>query len=660
MKSRIVVLFVGILVLWSALAMRAAYLQFMPNDRLNSLQSRQFQTKVTLPARRGAIVDRAGRDLAMSMAAYSLYADPKLIENKKKVARQLAKILGMSPATVQSKIKGNRRFVWIKRMLDQETADKIKDLDIRGLAFVEEWKRVYPNENLLSQTLGFLGSEGQGLEGLELGQNPVLAGNKKKVSVKKDARGRPLIQDGLMFIENPEGSELKLTVDSDLQYRLESELAHAITTFEAESAVGIILDAKTSAILGLASAPTFDANKASSAAADVRRNRVITDTFEQGSTMKAFLIATGLREGVIKPNSKFYCEKGSFKVDDRIIREAHMNEKFENLTVAEILARSSNVGTTKIAFEMSQETVRQGFLDFGFGQKLGIDIPGEAKGMIHPTPWKKHLYANISFGHGMTATPLQVANAYAAIANGGVLNTPYIVSSVRDGETGKVREFEPKPIRRVLTQEQAAQMRAMLVGVTTGVGTGKSAAVDGYMVGGKTGTAQKVNPNGKGYVKGGYIASFAGFIPANDPKYVIYIAVDSPKKSIYGSTVAGPVFSRVASYAVRKDGVAPLKATDINLADLRLRELAARQKEAIEKLKAAEVQITAGDLEKMSETQLVETVPNLMNLTTREVLRRMSGQDIKINFKGSGTVKKVIPEVGDKIPANKVISIILE
>ncbi|WP_374031155.1 peptidoglycan D,D-transpeptidase FtsI family protein [Bdellovibrio bacteriovorus] len=452
MKSRIVVIFVGILVLWSALAMRAAYLQFLPNDRLNALQNRQFQTKVSLPARRGAIVDSNGRDLAMSAAAYSLYADPKLLENRKQVAKKLAKVLNQSPESVYAKIKdGNRRFVWIQRMLEQDKADEIKSWDIRGLSFVEEWRRVYPNETLLAQTLGFLGSEGQGLEGLELGYNQALTGNKKKVLVKRDARGRPLINDGLMFIENPEGTELKLTVDSDLQYRLESELANAVSQFEADHAVGVILDAKTSKILALASAPTFDVNKAAKAPSEYRRNKIVTDAFEPGSTMKAFVIAAALRDGLIQPNTKFYCEKGSFRVGDRIIKEAETREKFEDLTVSEILAVSSNVGTTKIAFKMGQERLRQGLLDFGFGQRLGVDLPGEARGMVQGLPWRQHLLSNISFGHGISTTPLQIANAFAAIANGGVLNTPYIVQSMRDAETGELVEVQPKPIRRILS-----------------------------------------------------------------------------------------------------------------------------------------------------------------------------------------------------------------
>lgn len=661
MKSRIVVIFVGILVLWSALAMRAAYLQFLPNDRLNSLQNRQFQTKVSLPARRGAIVDSNGRDLAMSAAAYSLYADPKILENRKQVARKLAKVLNQSPESIYGKIKdGSRRFVWIQRMLEQDKADEIKSWDIRGLSFVEEWRRVYPNETLLAQTLGFLGSEGQGLEGLELGYNQALTGNKKKVMVKRDARGRPLINDGLMFIENPEGSELKLTVDSDLQYRLETELANAVSTFEADHAVGVILDAKTSAVLALASAPTFDVNKAAKSPAEYRRNKIVTDAFEPGSTMKAFVIAAALRDGLIQPNTKFYCEKGSFRVGDRIIREAETKEKFEDLTVSEILAVSSNVGTTKIAFKMGQERLRQGLLDFGFGQRLGVDLPGEARGMVQALPWRQHLLSNISFGHGISTTPLQIANAFAAIANGGVLNTPYIVQSMRDAETGELVETQPKPIRRILSQEQAAQMRAMLVGVTTKGGTGGNARVDGFMVAGKTGTAQKVNPNGRGYLKGAYVSSFGGFIPANDPKFVIYIAVDSPRKSYYGSTVAAPVFSRVASYAVRKEGIAPLPLAEESTVNPKTRKIAAENMKSVKKVSVVPAILTAAELDKVTDVTTGETVPNLMNMSTREVLRRVSGQELKVKFIGQGLVSDVQPSPGTQIPENKEITVILK
>lgn len=660
MKARIVFIFVGILTLWSMLVLRAGYLQFLPNDRLNSLQNRQFQTKVTLQARRGAIVDRNGRDMAMSAAAYSLYADPKILDNRKAVAKKLAKVLGQSTESVYAKIKDKqRRFVWIQRQLDQEKTDEIKSWDIRGLSFVEEWRRVYPNETLMAQTLGFLGSEGQGLEGLELGFDQVLAGNPKKVMVKRDARGRPLINNGLMFTENPEGNELRLTVDSELQYRLETELANAVSTFEADHAVGVILDAKTSAVLALASAPTFDVNKAQKTAAEFRRNKIVTDAFEPGSTMKTLVIAAALRENLIQPNTKFYCEKGSFRVGDRIIKEAETKEKFEDLTVSQILALSSNVGTTKIAFKMGSDRLRQGLLDFGFGQRLGVDLPGEARGAVQALPWRQHLLSNISFGHGISSTPLQMANAYAAIANGGVLNTPYIIDAVRDAETGMLQETKVKPIRRVLSVEQAAQMRAMLVGATGPEGTAGNARVEGFMVGGKTGTAQKVNPNGRGYIRGAYISSFAGFIPANDPKFVIYIAVDSPRKSYYGGAVAAPLFSRMASYAVRKEGIAPLQMAEESTSGPKSRKIAAVAVKPVVKLPKKEV-ITATELDLVTQVDANETVPNLMNMTTREVLRRVSGQDLRVRFVGQGLVSEVFPNAGSNLPESKEITVIMK
>lgn len=653
MKSRIVVIFVGILVLWSALLMRAAYLQFLPNDRLQNLQNRQFQTKVTLPARRGAIVDRNGRDLAMSATAYSLYADPKIIENRKLAAKKLSKILGQSSESLYAKIKdGNRRFVWIQRMLEQGKADEIKALDIRGLSFVEEWRRVYPNESLFAQTLGYMGGEGQALEGLELKYDQSLRGNDKKVSVRRDARGRPLISDGLMFTENADGNELRLTMDYEMQYSLETELQRAINEFEADSAVGVILDAKTSAVLALASAPTFDVNNAKKITADSRRNKAATDVFEPGSTMKTFVIAAALRDGFVQPNTKFYCEKGIFKVGDRIIREAESKEKFEDLTVSEILALSSNVGTTKIAFKMGAEKLRQGLLDFGFTQKTGVDFPGEGRGMMSPLPWRPHLLSNISFGHGIATTPLQIANAFAVIANGGVLNTPHVVQSVRDGETGVVTQVKPQPVRRVLSSEQAAQMRAMLLGVTTKGGTGMNARVDGYMVAGKTGTAQKVNPNGRGYLKGAYISSFGGFVPANDPRFVIYIALDSPKKSYYGSTVAAPIFSRVASYALRKEGIAPLFMAEESTQNKKI-------KRAVATVKVQLPEVLQNVVRETPEGE-APSVPDLLKLSTREVLRRVSGSDIKIRFVGQGLVSEVVPAVGSPLPESRNITVILK
>lgn len=651
MKSKIITLFIFICVLWSSLVFRAAYLQFVPHEKLNALQEKQFQTVVSLPARRGSIVDRNGKDLAMSSPTYSIYADPKIIEDRKATAKLLAKVLKENSNEVFAKIKDkSKRFVWIERLVSVSQVEEIKTAKIRGLGFVEEWKRVYPNDQLLATTLGFVGKEGQGLEGLELFYDEQLKGESKKVSMRKDARGRPLIQDGMLFTETPQGKEIKLTIDSDLQYFVETELKQALIKHDAEGAYAVVLDAKTSAIRAIASLPSFDSNNAVNASPGSRRNRVVTDTYEPGSTLKTFVIAQALDEKVYQANSKIFCENGNFRIGKRVIREAEANHSQGLISVSEILAYSSNIGTSKIALKLGDEKLRQGLMKFGFGQKAGTDLPGEAKGIILNLPWRDHLLANVSFGQGMTASPLQMANAYAAIANGGVLNVPHIVESITDLETNKTITTETKQIRRVITEETAQQMRLMLAAVTSGRGSGLSARVEGYIVGGKTGTAQKVKTEGRGYIKGGYIGSFTGFIPANDPQYVIYVALDYPKKGYYGSQVAGPLFSSIASYAVRRDGVAPEVLGDKNISSVPVAQSEKTEKEV--------EQFTYADLN--NTTVALTTVPDFKDLSIREVLQKTANQNIKIKMIGRGKVDQTQPAAGEAFGDDRTMTLILK
>lgn len=651
MKPKIITLFVVLCGMWSVLVFRAAYLQFIPHDKLNALQEKQFQTVISLPARRGNIVDRHGKELAMSLPTYSIYADPKIIENKNAVAKLLGKVLKQNPKSVVAKIKDrSKRFVWIDRLVSVSQVEEIKSAKIRGLGFVEEWKRIYPNDQLLASTLGFVGKEGQGLEGLELFYDQQLKGESKKVTMRKDARGRPLIQDGMLFTETPQGKEIKLTIDSDLQYFVETELKQAILRHEAEAAYVVVLDAKTSAIRAMASLPSFDANYPAKVSPGHRRNRTVTDTYEPGSTLKTFIVAQALEEKIYQPNSKIFCENGNFKIGKRVIREAERDHAQGLISVSEILAYSSNVGTSKIALKIGDKKLREGLLNFGFGQKLGTDLPGEAKGIILGLPWRDHLLANVSFGQGMTATPLQIANAYAAIANGGALNVPYIVESVTDLESNRTVTTETQQIRRVLSEETAQQMRLMLAGVTSGKGTGLAARVDGYIVGGKTGTAQKVKTHGRGYIPGGYIASFTGFIPANDPQYVIYVALDYPKKGYYGSQVAAPLFSSIASYAVRREGVAPEVLAEKNISAVPI-----AQSENTEKTSE---EYSYDDLNKVS--GVLTTVPDFTALSVREVLNKASRQNIKLKMIGRGKVEKTIPEAGMDFDTDRSMTLILK
>lgn len=622
---------------------RATFLQIIPNERFQKLQSRLFQTTVHLEPRRGAIVDRNGRDLSISVSTQSLYADPKIIIAPKSTSRKLAKIISVPSETIYKKIQDRtKRFVWLERKLSAETVSKIRALNIAGLGFVEDWKRIYPNDSLLSQTLGFVNSEGQGLEGLELAYQEKLQGDSRKVSVRRDARGRPLMTDSLLFTEHPEGQEVQLTVDSEMQFNLESELQNVMKEFDAEGAVGVILDAKTSAIRAIAAAPFYDLNRIRSSPLSERRNKAVIDTFEPGSTMKTFVIAKALKEKNLQPNTKYFCENGKMKIGNRTIREADASHHFGNLTVSEILARSSNIGTTKIAFQLGAEKLREGYQEFGFGSRLGVDFPGEARGILHQLPWREHLLSNISIGHGITASPLQIANAYASVVNGGQLHRPYFVQALKNAETGDITQTQPELLRQVLTPQESSQMRMMLAGVTAQGGSGFAARVNGFIVGGKTGTAQKVNPNARGYLPKAYISSFAGFIPAHDPQYVIYVAVDHPKKAYYGSTVAAPLFSRIAAFVARREGMLPSEP----LSDQFLSQPGVIQKPL--------------DLQPVMTKTSGPIMPSILKSSLRGALHQLRPFGVEIEIRGEGQVSQVWPEPGESLEGVKKVKIQLE
>lgn len=635
MKSRILIVFMGMVFLWTLMILRGAYLQIIPNQKLASLQKRQFATTVEVSGRRGLIVDRNGRELAASVAAQSVFADPAIMEQPRATARRLAKLLKIPRSELTAKLRQkDRRFIWIKRQISDEEAATIRKWEIRGLGLVEEPRRVYPNNHLLSQMIGFVGREGEGLEGIELKFNPVLVGEKRKVILPRDARGRPLLPEGGLLTNVSDGARLELTVDSQLQFIVEKELADAVNLHQADGAVGVVLDPRTGEVLAMAGSPTSE-----------KRNRAITDAFEAGSVLKTFVVASAIREANIKPSTKFNCEGGRMKIGDRWIREADAQHEFGWLTVSEILAFSSNIGTAKIAMELGADQLYQSLVDFGFGQKLGIDLPGEAKGILHPLPWRPHLLSNISFGHGLAVTPLQIAAAYAAIANGGVLKKPYVVKRVSRGE--EEIEYQPADLRRVLSEDQAATMRLMLRAATMEHATGVKARIPGYPVAGKTGTAQKVDLEKGGYQKGAYISSFAGFVPANAPKYVIFVAIDNPRKDYYASQVAAPVFARIAQYAVRQSGEAPVLLSERNLikeADPRR----AVQAEALAKITDGTLGSEAG------------VIPNLSGLTLREVYQRLRGSGLKIETRGRGIVTSTHPGAGAEPPANKKIRVFLE
>jgi cell division protein FtsI (penicillin-binding protein 3) len=629
LKTRIIIVFFSFIVLWVFLLARGFYIQLVPNEKLTSLQNRQFETSISLQSRRGNIVDKNLKEIALSNQAYSLFADPKGIEHPRRYAKLLAKKLNLSYEAVYTKLKDKKkRFVWIQRFLDKNQYEMIKELELKGLSFVEEWKRFYPNEGLLSQTIGSVGQEGSGLEGVELKYESTLKGDLTKKKIRRDARGRPLNIDGMIVTENQDGNDVQLTIDTDLQFYMQNELLYALSTFEAESAMGVVMDAKTSAIRSIVSLPVEDKNNPLS-----KRQRNVTDSFEPGSTMKPFVVALALEEKKIQPNTTIFCENGKMKVGDRTVREADSHHQFGNLTSSEILAFSSNIGSAKIAFMLGEESLRSGLNKFGFGKKTAIDFPGEAKGILQELPWRNHLLANISFGHGISVTAIQMANAFAALVNGGVLNSPYLVEAAKAQEEADFKALERPPGTQVLSKDTSNKIKLMLTAVTYDGGTGVNARVPGFQVGGKTGTAQKANPKGKGYLANSYVSSFIGFIPVHEPKYIIYVVVDNPKKSYYGSQVAAPVFSKVASYLARKDGFAPNLVSEKNLISENFNKMQSQhEKNKLSKNKT-EHKVKEADV------QILENAnSNYSGLSLREVLKRLEPNKNDIEIIGHGKI----------------------
>jgi cell division protein FtsI (penicillin-binding protein 3) len=536
---------------------------------------------------------------------------------------------------VFTKLLSQKRFVWIKRLADNAQVQEIKSWNESGLKFVEEGRRAYPNQSLLSQVLGFVGAEGAGLEGLEKKYDAELRGEKRAIMSKRDARGRPLVVNGQLFELSGDGATIETTIDKELQYELERQLLTVVEKQDADKAIGIIMDPSTGEVLAMGSYPSYDPGQMKVALPEYRRNKAVTDIFEPGSTFKVVTVAAALRTGRIFPNTKYFCEKGKMKIGKRIIREAESDHAYGSLTLAEILAVSSNIGSTKVAFDVGYPAFREMIGQFGFFSKTGIDFGGEASGLQAPEPWPEHLLSNISFGHGVGVTALQMANAYGTIANGGKLMTPYLVKRVIDSENNIIEQREPKVVRQVLTSKEASTLTYMLTGATETGGTGMMARVDGYPVAGKTGTAQKVNPTGRGYLPGSFISSFAGFVPANNPQFTIYIVVDNPKHEYYGAQVAAPVFHKLASFALHRRGFMPIVVSE---------KAVSHPQDVMATTKVLSPRLNPSD----------ESIPDFSGLTVRDVAkflkahRLASKEDHSIHLIGRGLAQDQWPSPGTR------------
>jgi cell division protein FtsI/penicillin-binding protein 2 len=533
-ERRIGLLFALFLLLLGAATARAAWLGTVKSDSLGDRAVQQQVEDLVVPARRGTIVDRRGVELAVSEDAVTVFAHPFLIDDPAAVAARLAPLVGRTEAELLEKLSDrDSGFVYLRRKMDASLGHQVEQLGIEGIDTVVEPKRSYPQGHLAAQVLGMVGTENTGLSGLEYSRDEELGGDDGRRRLVKDALGEPV---SLIETERAEpGEDLRLTLDAAIQERVEAVLGEVGQTYQPAGATALVMDPRSGAILALANWPRVDANDVAGSPAYATQNRAIQFNYEPGSTFKAFTVAGALEEGLIEPHTPFAVPP-TIQVADRVIGEAH-DGGGGTLTTADILARSSNVGTVMIGLRLGNERFDRWVRRFGFAKPTGVDLPGENQGIVLDVEdYSGSSIGNMPIGQGISVTPIQMASAFTAIANGGIKRQPYIVAG-----TGS-------PGERVLSRRTSEQVSSMLEGVLAAGGTAAEASVDGYTLAGKTGTAEKAE-NGT-YSKTDFVASFIGYAPARNPRLLVSVMVDEPRGDIYGGTVAAPAFERIMEFAL--------------------------------------------------------------------------------------------------------------
>jgi cell division protein FtsI/penicillin-binding protein 2 len=554
-RKRAIILNTAIIFGFFAIFLRLSDLMILNHKVLAEKAKSQQVTAENIEVRRGNIYDRKGRAFAVNVDLDSLYCDAKEVVIGQGKVKELASILGTRPMVIQAKLKTDRRFEWVERKLTPDKAEKIgKMLDIgrkdkkavvKGFGFIPEAKRFYPQGMLASHIIGLVGLDNQPLEGIELRYNKYLKTGGGKLYFERDATGNVLSTG-----EDTEakGDNIILTIDEGLQYIVEKELDGAMAKWRPVSASVIMMNPFTGEILALANRPAYDLNHGRRAGDDEMRDRAITDIYEPGSTFKIVTGTAALEEKIVRPDSTFDVSQGSIKVGGKVIHDAH---RHDILSFSEVIQKSSNVGTIMIGMKLGKEKIYEYAKRYGFGERTGIDLPGEVSGWIRkPEKWSATSIGAIPIGQEVAVTPLQVLRAYSAIANGGYLVRPHVVSEIMTPGGATVYSFKQEKEERVISEKTAKLFRDILKGVVEDGGTATEAAVDGNQVAGKTGTAQLIDPVTKRYSHQKYVSSFVGFVPADHPRLAMIVIVYEPKGAIYGGVVAGPMFKNIADQAL--------------------------------------------------------------------------------------------------------------
>jgi len=530
---------------WAVLVGRLVQVQGFRHAEYAARAEQQHLRPIELRAKRGSILDRRGDELALDIQTATFYADPAMVDQPDEVARHFAPF-SKDPeahANLPRQLRGPKRFVYLARQLDLDGAARARQQRFNGVYEISETKRYCPSGALAAQLIGYTNIDNEGNEGVEMACDALLGGTKGAAVSYVDARGAHIPGRQEEHKTPQDGNSVVLTIDGVYQDILEAELNEALLSCDGESGLGIITAPKTGEILAMANAPFFDRGNPGAAPAWMRRNRVVTDPFEPGSTFKAITAAALLNEEAVSPEERVFCENGRFRLPNGdIVRDSH---PLGWLSFREVIGQSSNIGTMKMARRLQRKQFYEYIRNFGFGTRTGVELPSESAGLLrHAAQWSDRSLETIAMGQEISVTALQLAMAVGAIANGGTLMAPRLVKEVLGPDGKRVRQIEPQPIRRVISEPAAAQMRQILAGVVT-EGTGKKAQVQGVTVAGKTGTAQRVAPGGQGYAPGQYVVSFIGFLPVEDPQLLCLVVVDNPKRDKWGSSISAPAFKRI-------------------------------------------------------------------------------------------------------------------
>jgi cell division protein FtsI (penicillin-binding protein 3) len=631
--------FGAILALWGGVvAFRLVQLQIVHGASYRARARQQQERTIVLPARRGSILDREGRELAVSVEAESVFAVPEKISDAGSASRTLSRLLGIPAPEIARKLSSEKGFVWIARQIDDAAAAAVRAAKIPGVALLPELRRSYPNESLAGNALGYVGIDGRGLAGLEFQYDRMIHGRDGEMRVSRDARQESYALAPIPGREGTPGATLTLTLDRDLQFVAEKELAAGLAETGAKDASAVAIDPESGEVLAMATAPSFDPNRYGEFPPSAWRNRPITDSFEPGSVFKVISGAAVIEAGVAGPSDPVDCGMGSIQVGRFFIHDAE-HERFGVIPLSEVIAKSSNVGMVRVGLRLGPQRLYDGARGLGIGVPTAIDLPGENPGLLRDVSrWSGLSNAEIAFGQEVSVTPIQIAVAVSAIANGGRRVQPRMVRTALDA-AGRAWYPTAVPPRRALSASTADAMNTILKGVVA-EGTGKRAAVPGYVVAGKTGTAQKAI--GHGYARDKYVATFAGYAPADHPRIVLVVTVDEPRGQYFASEVAAPIFSRILARAmaileVPPDGgevPAPKAPPPIVVA---------------QRAPVFASGVVPAALVRSPESEPMSRMPDLAGLPARRAIAELSRRGVAAEISGSGFVVAQTPASGSAI-----------